>query len=280
MQYCGEYTDQESGFIYLRNRYYDSETGRFINEDPARSGGNWYSYCSGNPIMFWDKAGLSRTMSKSEKAEIKKYQEQYNKAKENNDYVGMNKAHLTATNIRKTCDPNYKDNYDYTHGGKIYNYTYTYEEYEQIFNDESGQYVKKVGNVYILNISGTDEEKASIADAQSIGTNDVVVIDYRNNNNPNMQIRNSTKITDKNAQKAIIGVLLEYNLKHSSNWKRTEASMVSEWVWHNRANAFSKGAESIGKTNDWVNRIQHVDLDNEGENLFPKGKLPEFSYYM
>ena len=32
-QYCGEYTDQESGLIYLRNRYYDSETGRFINED-------------------------------------------------------------------------------------------------------------------------------------------------------------------------------------------------------------------------------------------------------
>ena len=57
-QYCGEYTDQESGFIYLRNRYYDSEIGRFINEDPARSGGNWYSYCSGNPIMFWDKMGL------------------------------------------------------------------------------------------------------------------------------------------------------------------------------------------------------------------------------
>ena len=47
--------------------------------------------------------------------------------KENNDYVGMNKAHLAATNIRKACDPNYKDNYDYTHGGKIYNYTYTYE---------------------------------------------------------------------------------------------------------------------------------------------------------
>ena len=59
-QYCGEYTDQESGFIYLRNRYYDSEIGRFINEDPARSGGNWYSYCSGNPIMFWDPSGNRR----------------------------------------------------------------------------------------------------------------------------------------------------------------------------------------------------------------------------
>ena len=60
LQYCGEYTDQESGFIYLRNRYYDSETGRFINEDPARSDGNWYSYCSGNPIMFWDPSGETR----------------------------------------------------------------------------------------------------------------------------------------------------------------------------------------------------------------------------
>ena len=58
-QYCGEYTDQESGLIYLRNRYYDSETGRFINEDPARSGGNWYSYCSGNPVVFCDPSGLT-----------------------------------------------------------------------------------------------------------------------------------------------------------------------------------------------------------------------------
>lgn len=29
--YCGEYYDYASGLIYLRNRYYDSATGRFIN---------------------------------------------------------------------------------------------------------------------------------------------------------------------------------------------------------------------------------------------------------
>ena len=57
-QYCGEYKDNETGLIYLRNRYYDPETGRFINEDPIRSGGNWYSYCDGNPIMFFDLSGL------------------------------------------------------------------------------------------------------------------------------------------------------------------------------------------------------------------------------
>ena len=31
--YCGEYYDSDSGLIYLRNRYYDSVSGRFITED-------------------------------------------------------------------------------------------------------------------------------------------------------------------------------------------------------------------------------------------------------
>ena len=57
-QYCGEYYDSDSGLIYLRNRYYDCETGSFINEDPARSGVNWYSYCNGNPVMFCDPLGM------------------------------------------------------------------------------------------------------------------------------------------------------------------------------------------------------------------------------
>ena len=43
--YCSEYYDSESGNIYLRARYYNSETGRFISEDPAKDGVNWYVYC-------------------------------------------------------------------------------------------------------------------------------------------------------------------------------------------------------------------------------------------
>ena len=39
-QYCGEYRDEESGLIYLRNRYYDSDTGRFINQDAHWNVGN------------------------------------------------------------------------------------------------------------------------------------------------------------------------------------------------------------------------------------------------
>ncbi len=58
-RYCGEYYDTETGFIYLRARYYDPELGRFISEDPARDEINWYLYGNGNPIYFIDQTGLS-----------------------------------------------------------------------------------------------------------------------------------------------------------------------------------------------------------------------------
>ncbi len=60
--YRGEYTDSESGLIYLRARMYDTSTGRFINEDPIRDGLNWYIYCGNNPVMFIDPSGESFTV--------------------------------------------------------------------------------------------------------------------------------------------------------------------------------------------------------------------------
>ncbi len=58
--YRGEYTDSESGLIYLRARMYDPATGRFLTEDPAHDGDNWYVYCSNNPIVFVDPTGFIR----------------------------------------------------------------------------------------------------------------------------------------------------------------------------------------------------------------------------
>ena len=64
-RYCGEYYDSESGTIYLRARYYDPSTGRFIsrdsyagkNSDPLSL--NLYTYCHNNPIYFYDQTGHS-----------------------------------------------------------------------------------------------------------------------------------------------------------------------------------------------------------------------------
>ncbi|WP_367277190.1 RHS repeat-associated core domain-containing protein, partial [Oceanispirochaeta sp.] len=35
-----------SGTYYYNARWYDAGTGRFISEDPARDGSNWYIYTS------------------------------------------------------------------------------------------------------------------------------------------------------------------------------------------------------------------------------------------
>ncbi|HRJ27556.1 MAG TPA: RHS repeat-associated core domain-containing protein [Fimbriimonadaceae bacterium] len=59
-RYCasiGHRTDDESGLIYMRARYYEAGSGRFISEDPAIDGGNWYAYCGNNPINAVDPSG-------------------------------------------------------------------------------------------------------------------------------------------------------------------------------------------------------------------------------
>ena len=64
-EYCGEYFDDETGLIYLRNRYYDPTNGRFVTEDPARDGENWYVYAGNNPVNFVDPDGkVSEALAK------------------------------------------------------------------------------------------------------------------------------------------------------------------------------------------------------------------------
>ena len=53
--------DKENGEIYLRARYYNSECGRFVTEDPSKYGANWYSYCDNNPVTMVDGTGLRPT---------------------------------------------------------------------------------------------------------------------------------------------------------------------------------------------------------------------------
>ena len=43
---------------YFNARWYDPTLGRFITEDPARSGSSWYAYCNNNPLGFIDPSGL------------------------------------------------------------------------------------------------------------------------------------------------------------------------------------------------------------------------------
>lgn len=66
IRYRGYYYDRETGFYYLNSRYYDPETGRFINMDDTgvvtasptvMTDKNLYSYCDNNPVMRKDNGG-------------------------------------------------------------------------------------------------------------------------------------------------------------------------------------------------------------------------------
>ena len=63
-RYRGYYYDIDLGLYYLNARYYDANTGRFINPDSLMSGTNGslhgfnlYAYCFNNPIQYVDHIG-------------------------------------------------------------------------------------------------------------------------------------------------------------------------------------------------------------------------------
>ena len=61
--YFDQQFDVETGNYYLRARYYDPTTGRFLSEDPIKDGLNWYAYCKNNPILLYDYSGLSSSFN-------------------------------------------------------------------------------------------------------------------------------------------------------------------------------------------------------------------------
>jgi RHS repeat-associated protein len=53
----GHRKDSESDLQYMRARYYDPSTGRFVSEDRAKDRSNWYAYCGNAPSTFVDESG-------------------------------------------------------------------------------------------------------------------------------------------------------------------------------------------------------------------------------
>ena len=84
------------------------------------------------------------------------------------------------------------------------------------------------GDVYIV-LPGQEE------DVQSLKTGDVIVVDYRaNNEDPNVSIQDSYRIECIDLQLEIIDIILEYTSKFPvEGWDRDRQDMLYEWGYHN-----------------------------------------------
>lgn len=71
LRFQGQYEDAETGLYYNRYRYYDADSGRYINQDPITvlGGLNFYRYGL-NPLMWTDPFGLVKK-KKAEKVPSK-----------------------------------------------------------------------------------------------------------------------------------------------------------------------------------------------------------------
>jgi RHS repeat-associated protein len=69
-KYCasiGHKQDEESGLVYMRARYYEATSGRFVSEDQFKDKANWFIYCSNNPVGREDFGGTLDDETKAAK---------------------------------------------------------------------------------------------------------------------------------------------------------------------------------------------------------------------
>src|SRR6202035_474324 len=59
MGYDGQYTDADTGLIYLRARYYDPATVQFVSVDPKGGLDTIYAYANSDPLANGDPTGES-----------------------------------------------------------------------------------------------------------------------------------------------------------------------------------------------------------------------------
>ncbi len=140
-RYCGEYFDAETGTIYLRARYYNPTTGKFISRDSfagRRSDPlslNLYTYCVNNPIIFIDPSG---------------HIPQINSEWDFACYVTENKDSYSEETYKKAYERRYgveapsSDNYDYEY--------YNIKQINQKVSDEYMSQVEDFRKTYKENI--------------------------------------------------------------------------------------------------------------------------------
>ncbi len=200
----------EINLYYLNSRYYDSNTGRFINADGVYDikmglfSHNMYLYCENNPTNRFDSTG---------QCWHRLWLWDCPKCKEK-------KSSVTVQPEAPSIEP-------------------------------YGTYTN--GNVYIV-------PETELGTVQSIvNKKDVIIVDKRSSEDPNMQVQKSYRITSKTQKEEIAQIMLDYNIANpvDPEWIRTKSSIVTEWTLHNLAYYVGYKRE----------RTADTDLNNADEGM-------------
>ncbi len=105
-------------------------------------------------------------------------------------------------------------------------YTRNHRRKETCFVINKGNITYSGGTIYI-------GSKKYIESLGEVGPGDVLVIDERRSEDPNLKVLDSYKIIRPSVRNEIIDALLYYEDKYPTNWDRTKPSMVNEWDAHN-----------------------------------------------
>ena len=131
-------------------------------------------------------------------------------------------------------------------------YEHVYVPQYEIMDESSQEFAcYSQGRIFI----GNRRFLTSIKDIQK---GDILVLDQRHSDDPNMKIISSYEINDKDIRNEILEVLCRYEEKYPSEWDRTIESMRLEWLMHNLSYDF---CNQQGRTKD-------VDLNNQDEDYY------------
>jgi RHS repeat-associated protein len=113
VQFTGKEYDGDSGLYYFNARWYEADLGRFISEDPARDGGNWYVYAGNNPLRYVDPSGMFLEKVKEKvRGAIDRIKESWDRGVERQKEIRENRKH-TGTDTPSTWD-NILEGFRYT----------------------------------------------------------------------------------------------------------------------------------------------------------------------
>ena len=165
------------------------------------------------------------------------------------DYVAMNNAH--GLNMSKTGIDFLDYDYDETHGGIIYTYSYS------VPANSTEDPVE--GKLYVVS---PDLDR----DAQTVDENDYFAVDRRFAKDPEFVVISSYRADRNPIIRELCQLLLDHEAAYPTDWDRTLESMVEEWEIHNMAYSMNYKTDHSADVNlnnadentDWLRRAMEA----------------------